>query len=142
MSTPESVPSTTNDTRTVLVIDDEPSVRTFVTRVLRQGGYQVVEAESGTSAITMSSQLKDCVDLIIVDLMMPGLKGWEVAAELLQEMPSCRVMYMSGQVGGPEHRVPRDGFFLRKPFSPSILLEAAADLLRLPREPLRPVQGQ
>jgi len=71
--------------KTVLVVDDEPDVRTSVSQVVEMSGYKVVEAENGIECLEKLHHVKP--DLLLLDIMMPGMSGWDVAAKL-RENPS------------------------------------------------------
>ena len=91
------VPATTLGT--VLLAEDEGSVRTFVAAVLRQLGYTVLEAESGEEALALALSYTGTIDLLLTDVVMPGKNGPEVAMQLARERPSVRVVLMSGYAG-------------------------------------------
>ncbi len=84
---------------TVLLAEDEGAVRTFVAAVLRQLGYRVLEAESGEAALELSRHHEGAIDLLLSDVVMPGINGTEVAVELERERPGMRVVLMSGYAG-------------------------------------------
>lgn len=79
---------------TVLIVDDEESVRKFVDRVLRSAGYQTVVASDGTEAIDVV--LKSAPDILVTDMMMPKMAGDELARRLRQHQPSIKVLYLTG----------------------------------------------
>jgi PAS domain S-box-containing protein len=81
---------------TILVVDDEASIRDFVTRVLDRFGYKVLLARSGEEALEVYRERKDGIDLVILDLGMPGIGGYACLRELLTIDPSARVMIASG----------------------------------------------
>ena len=103
---------------TVLLVEDQADVRQFAARVLRGLGYTVVEAANGTEAIERA--LERPIQLLLTDMVMPGLSGSELAAQLMGHDPDLKIIYMSGYT---EDRVAQDGWaevgvaFLSKPFS-------------------------
>ena len=81
---------------TVLVVDDEPSVRSLVFATLRNEGYRIVQAASGDEALELADGLGDTLDLLLTDATMPGRTGVELARELLGRRPDLPVIVMSG----------------------------------------------
>ena len=121
---------------TVLVVEDEPSVRALAGTVLRHRGYCVVEAGSGDAAIRqVDGGLVP--DLLLCDLVMPGMNGHQVAEALRTRHSRLRVLYMSGYL---DHRAlseaaMRGAQFIQKPFTPDALsrqVRAALDRITLP----------
>jgi two-component system, cell cycle sensor histidine kinase and response regulator CckA len=88
---------------TVLLVDDNPQVRSSVSRLLSDQGYRVIEAASGAGALSLFESHKDQVDLLLVDLAMPGMSGREVARRLRGSRPNLKVLYVTGY-GGPHFR--------------------------------------
>jgi CheY-like chemotaxis protein len=78
-----------------LVVDDEESVRRFVDRVLREGGYQTALAGDGPEAISVAAKLGS-FDVLVTDVMMPGMTGDEPARRLRQAEPQIKVLYLTG----------------------------------------------
>jgi DNA-binding NtrC family response regulator len=105
---------------TILLVDDEESVRSIVTKILRRGGYTVLEADSGAGALVLAKTHPARIDMVITDLHMPGAQGPEVVKQLLAVLPELRVLFISGYA---DHDVvARTGVagganFLHKPFS-------------------------
>jgi PAS domain S-box-containing protein len=120
---------------TILVVEDEDSVRSLTTLVLRQAGYQVLEACDGVSALHTATGHAGVIDLLVTDVVMPGLGGRVVAEKLLQERPELRVLYLSGYT---DDAVVREGVlhdrvnFLQKPFSPVALAQKVREVLDAP----------
>jgi CheY-like chemotaxis protein len=110
----------------VLVVDDEPLVLQFMERVLADAGYRVQSAPDGLRALELVGQCSAPPDLLITDLRMPGLNGYELARRITTMHPSVRVLLVSA--ADPEH--PEPGWpFVRKPFSPEALLRAVEQLV-------------
>ena len=80
----------------VLVVEDEDGIREVARRVLDRGGYRVLTAADGPEAIGLVREYDGPIDLLITDVIMPGMMGHEVAAEIGALRPSTRIMYMSG----------------------------------------------
>jgi two-component system cell cycle sensor histidine kinase/response regulator CckA len=79
---------------TVLVVDDEGAIRRFVDRVLREAGYHVIVADRGAAAQALARGM-DHIDLLLTDLMMPGMSGDELARRLRAKTPDLPVLYLT-----------------------------------------------
>jgi two-component system, cell cycle sensor histidine kinase and response regulator CckA len=110
----------------ILVVDDEESVRKLVAFTLQSDGYLVLIAGSGTEAVELCRRHDGHIDLLISDLLMPGMNGVELAQVLTKERPQTRVLLISGS---PEMEVPPTFQFLKKPFTIAALREAVAGVL-------------
>jgi DNA-binding NtrC family response regulator len=116
-------------TRTVLLADDEPSVRVVVEKILRAAGYQVIASESGAQATDMAGKHHGGIDVLISDIIMPGVNGVELAKSVQKSRPDTKVLLISGYF--PDGIEFLDGWkFLRKPFSPSVLTATLENLLQ------------
>lgn len=104
----------------VLLVDDEPSVRDFVGRCLREHGYSVLEAANGSAALA-ALRSGEPIDLLLTDVMMPGVDGLELAARFKTERADTPIVLMSGYVSLD---LPKDAPFLQKPFTPRALLRS------------------
>jgi len=130
-----SVPSpepARNGTETVLLVEDEPSVRRIAGAALRRAGYRVIEAPNAADARIEAQAASGAIDLLLTDVEMPGGNGRALAEHLLRELPSLRVLFVSGHTDDADllREVERARMpFLAKPFGP-------ADLLRKVREVL------
>jgi two-component system OmpR family response regulator len=82
---------------TVLVVDDEPAIRTLLDFALRQGGLTVRLAGSGREAVTVYREASTEIDLVLLDIRMPGLDGPQTLAALRQVDPQTRFCFLSGQ---------------------------------------------
>jgi CheY-like chemotaxis protein len=106
--------------KTILVVDDNPSIRAFVSHLLRQGGHHVLVAGSGESALQLAAQHQGEIHLLLSDFEMPQMSGIQLATELSIARPAIKVLMMSGFDGGT--LVLNDGWhFLPKPFVASQL---------------------
>jgi PAS domain S-box-containing protein len=128
-----SAPSTDRPrgSATVLVAEDDEGLRRLMTQVLARNGYHVVAAETGERALEAAHDLDGAIDLLVSDVVMPGLSGPEVAASLQSENPDLRVLLTSGTADASvlARLVPGTGGFLAKPFRPSGLIDAVHGLL-------------
>lgn len=110
--------------RSILVVDDEESVRRVAARTLRRAGYRVAEAANADEALALVSRDPSVADLLLTDVMMPGLNGIELANCIVAARPDVRILFWSGAMSlsnGTAARVPRGAAFLQKPFSPEAL---------------------
>ncbi len=107
-------------TGTVLVVEDEESVRSLACRVLRGKGYRVIEAASADVALALLGADPGPVDLLLTDVVMPGISGPVLAQRLIRQYPRLRVLYMSGYAEEAIERrgtLPAGGELLEKPFT-------------------------
>lgn len=114
-----------------LVVDDDPPVRTIETRILKGGGYDVMEASGAPEAFEMLDS-GVVPDLLIADLYMPELSGEDMVRHIHATRPQQKVLYVTGYIDRllDERPLLRDGeAFLDKPFTANGLLEAASLLL-------------
>jgi PAS domain S-box-containing protein len=105
---------------TILLIEDEPALRRLARRVLEAKGYTVLEAQDGAAALQLCEQHKGAIDLLLTDVVMPGLSAREVVAALCARRPGLKVLYMSGYTSDATLRERVSGAtsaFLPKPFS-------------------------
>jgi two-component system cell cycle sensor histidine kinase/response regulator CckA len=111
-------------TETILVVEDDADVRVLASRILEALGYAVIPAASGEDAIAAAKARRDGIDLLLTDVVMPGLNGRQVANQIAPIHPRCRVLYTSGYTDEAiVHRgVLEDGIaFLAKPYTPVAL---------------------
>ena len=119
---------------TILLVDDEESVRAVVTKILTRHGHTVLEAEHGADALRMAAGHEGKIDLLISDMYMPGLRGPEIVEKLRPSRPGISVLFMSGYA---DEDVARSGVapgtrFLKKPFTVEELSEAVRQALAEP----------
>ena len=119
----------------ILVVEDEPAVRSLAVKILGAQGYRVLGASSGAAALELWRLQPGAFDLLLTDLMMPGgVSGAQLAAQLKTEQPGLRVIYMSGYRGDTAGGMANVNF-LQKPFDPAHLARAVrACLDNHPRE--------
>jgi PAS domain S-box-containing protein len=123
---PPDIQAVPGGRETILVVEDERSLRALVTNVLVQGGYTVLEASSGITALDVWSRHRNEIQLLLTDVVMPdGMSGLDLAKKLVRDRPDLRVIYTSGysaEIAAREIQL-RDGFnFLSKPYRPPDLL--------------------
>ncbi len=117
---------------TILVVEDEPSVRSVLSRVLREQGYQVLEASHGRDALGIAADPAARIDLIIADVVMPELGGRELALQLGARRPDVPILFTSGYTGHDvveRGMIERDWPFLPKPVAPDALARKVRELL-------------
>ncbi|MEO8294575.1 MAG: response regulator [Gemmatimonadota bacterium] len=111
-------------TETILLVEDEVAVRRLASRVLRQQGYVVLEATNGREALRLVEQHKPRLDLLVTDVVMPGMSGPELATRLTGQHPMLKVLYISGYADEAlgQRGILNEGVdFLQKPFTPQDL---------------------
>jgi CheY-like chemotaxis protein len=116
---PPPVLSRSTQAETILVVEDEEALLTVAARTLREAGYKVMTATSGEDALLIATQYVGEIDLLLTDVIMPGLNGRMLAEELKLARPSLQVLYISGYAGsvlGQRGVLDRGMHFLAKPF--------------------------
>jgi DNA-binding response OmpR family regulator len=122
---------------TVLVVDDVRLARRIAVRILSEEGYRVLEADGADEALEALSEARGRVDLVLLDVVMPGSDGVELTKSIRAEWPEQRLLYMSGH---PAEILARHGLedlnvpFLAKPYTRSELLAKVTSALRHPGE--------
>jgi two-component system cell cycle sensor histidine kinase/response regulator CckA len=119
--------------RLVLVVDDEQGLRDLVCRTLRDEGYRTLEATHGGEALELVEAGPETIDLVVTDVVMPGMDGRELGRRLAQSRPTLPILYMSAyevndifRRGSPRRSAP----FLQKPFLRDGLINSVEQLLR------------
>jgi two-component system cell cycle sensor histidine kinase/response regulator CckA len=123
-------------TEIILLVEDEPAVRSFARRTLEEQGYTVLEAAGGAEALAIAASHAGPIALLLTDVVMPGLQGHQLAEQLTTARPELRVLYISGFTENSviHHGVPDHGVaFLAKPFGADAL--AGAVRAALDRQP-------
>lgn len=124
---------------TILLVDDEPGVRKLCSAVLLSNGYSVLEAVDGAAALALYEKNSSDIDLVLTDVVMPNMNGFELGERLAAKTPPPKILYMSGYrdspIGGPEAEPERT--FLHKPFTPDALLLKIRESLDIQTEEAR-----
>jgi two-component system cell cycle sensor histidine kinase/response regulator CckA len=122
---------------TILLVEDEASVRSVVSRALRSRGYHVMEARNGEDALNVAEKHNAPIHLVITDMVMPEMDGAELYHNLRRWYPRMRILLISGYTKGA---IPPEAFkdgahaaFLPKPFTLDQLAAEVRRLLSLPR---------
>jgi two-component system cell cycle sensor histidine kinase/response regulator CckA len=117
---------------TVLVVDDEPAVRNVAGRSLKRAGHEVLAAASGEEALELARERGNRIDLVLLDLVMPGLSGPETLVQLEVLVPGIKVVATSGYAEGQaaaRFGSGRHVHFLQKPYRPDELLAVVREAL-------------
>jgi signal transduction histidine kinase len=129
---------------TVLLVEDEETVRRIAERVLTRGGYDVLTAAEGAEAMALSRQHSGTIQVLVTDLVMPRMNGSDLARRLMAERPGIRVLFISGydrdaaRTAGP---LEPGTDFIQKPFTPELLLERVGRLLETSVYPVGGAEG-
>lgn len=118
--------------KNIIIADDETRIRKLVGDFLRQAGYNVIEAQDGDEAYELFIKHKDSLSLIILDIMMPGLNGWEVTKKI-RETSNLPVIILTARSEEFDELMGYESGaddYVTKPFSPSILVKRVEALLR------------
>jgi CheY-like chemotaxis protein len=117
---------------TILLVDDEDSLREVAGTILRNRGYTVLEAKDGSACLKIAQEYPGPIHLLVTDMFMPGMNGREVADHLATLRERTKVLYMSGHSNGAilTHCGLYPGVvFVHKPFSPETLLRKVSETL-------------
>jgi CheY-like chemotaxis protein len=123
---------TVRGSENVLVVEDEPEVRSLVERVLKSHGYRVLVADRPSRALEIATKPEIRVDLMVTDVVMPGMNGCELARRIEKYRPDLPVLYLSGYT---DEAIARQGILnpgivlLEKPFRPTDLAERVREAL-------------
>jgi len=120
---------------TILLVEDEESVRQLVRETLESRGYRVLEAANGPAALTLADSVLDTIHLVITDVVMPGLSGHQLVQQLLNARPTTKVLYLSGHAEDAVATPSEAGFpkaFLQKPFTLQNLSRKVREVLGPP----------
>lgn len=120
---------------TILIVEDEVSLRTLIARMLRAEGFAAIEAKDGQDALRLYDEYDGTIQLVLLDMVMPVMDGGRLAAELLRRDPQQRLLCMSAyapaELSDLGLRSP-DAPFLRKPFMPDQLYRHVRQALASP----------
>jgi PAS domain S-box-containing protein len=127
--------SSPQEAETILLAEDEPSLRRLIARVLRTQGYTVLEAADGNEALSLAQANGAKIQLLVTDVIMPGLSSKMLAEWLKQVNPGVKVLFISGYINNNAVRdaMSKPGaFFLQKPFNPTDLSKKVREAIEAP----------
>ncbi|HLK20309.1 MAG TPA: response regulator [Bryobacteraceae bacterium] len=113
-------------TESILLVEDEDGVRHVVETMLKRHGYQVLSSSSPSDALTLAERMDGAIDLLITDVVMPGMSGRKMAEAMLRDRPKMRVLYVSGY----GESIDSGEAFLQKPFTTDELALKIREVLR------------
>jgi CheY-like chemotaxis protein len=125
-------PESLDGTETILVVEDEESIRRFAVRALSRRGYQILQAGDGEEALALLKDYSGPLHMLLTDVVMPKMDGRQLAQALLQRFPAMRVLYTSGYT---DDAIVRHGIlqaevsFMSKPYVPLTLLRRVREVL-------------
>jgi DNA-binding NtrC family response regulator len=114
---------------TILVVEDDPAILELVRLILVDGGFEVVTANSAEKALHEEAAFPRAIQVLLSDVMMPGMTGPDLAELLKKRRPEIRVMLMSGYADGAMLVLNHGWHFIEKPFLPTALLARVNDIL-------------
>jgi two-component system cell cycle sensor histidine kinase/response regulator CckA len=121
---------------TILLVEDEESLRTLTRSQLEDSGYTVLEASCGSEAIRIARLHRGPIHLLLTDVVMPGMNGRAVAESLTASRPETRVVYMSGYTGFSDYGLMNlDAVIIQKPFARRVLLQRLREVIALEEKP-------
>ena len=121
------------DHQTILLVEDEPAIRALIRRMLEGAGYELLEARNGDEALTMADRHNGAIDLLLTDVVMPRMNGFELGRRMDRARPETTMLYVSGY--SRDSSEVRDGLrtsgqaFLLKPFTQDALLGKIREVL-------------
>ncbi|MGB2664954.1 MAG: ATP-binding protein [Candidatus Acidiferrum sp.] len=118
------------EAQTILVVEDDASVRELAGRFLETAGYRVLAAKDGVEALQFATERGSEIGALLTDIVMPRMRGTELSARLSTLIPDLKVIFMSGYLEQMEGHKPADSFFLEKPFNREALLRTVNEAFR------------
>lgn len=118
---------------TILLVEDEPSVRNLIARGLRQHGYVVLEAANGPEALQQAALSAGAIHLLLTDVVMPEMSGKTLAARLTSSFPGVKTLYISGYTNNalqPPGEPDSEVAFLQKPFTTDVLIRKVREVMQ------------
>jgi CheY-like chemotaxis protein len=117
---------------TILLVEDEPLLNTIVREALEEHGYEVLDATTPADALAISASVKQRIDLLLTDVIMPGMSGDDLARLVVQQRPSTKVIFMSGYTNhalANDATIPSDARYLEKPIATTLLIRTIREVL-------------
>ena len=127
----EHVPAVSPASSTILFVEDDQTIRLLGARTLSQHGYQVLTARHAEEAIALAGQHTGAIDLLLTDIVMPGLNGRALADHLRRERPALKVLFTSGysEEAAMHGLSTDDAAFVEKPYTPESLAREVGKVL-------------
>ncbi|HEV8540922.1 MAG TPA: response regulator [Verrucomicrobiae bacterium] len=114
----------------ILIVDDEIGIREFLSAYLQSKDFNILTAASAEDALHVWAEWENRIDLLVTDIVMPGMNGKALAEKLLEQKPSLHVIFMSGYLPEEIAEETLDGVFFKKPFHPHEFLGKIREVLR------------
>jgi CheY-like chemotaxis protein len=130
-----ALPAAGSASGTILLVEDRDALRSIMRELLESYGYSVLEADRADSALDTAANHEGAIDLLLTDVIMPGMRGPELAAWLRERRPEMRVLFMSGYTDealAAQGAVERGVLFIQKPFTTADLLGKVTGALQQP----------
>ena len=127
-------PGATGVAEIVLVAEDDADVRSLTVDVLREAGYTILEASDGVGALALAARHRGPIHLLLSDIVMPGMNGWQLARRLISHRPETRTLFVTGYAALNERDRWSGGPVLLKPFTPDVLLRRVREVLDAPAD--------
>ncbi len=118
-------------TEVILAVDDEPQILAVAAQILRMEGYTVLEADNAQAALAIASAHLGPIHLLLTDVILPQMRGNELAAAFLRSRPGTAVLYITGNVSDSLLSSSSGSTFLEKPFTPSQLIAKVREVMRI-----------
>ncbi len=129
---PASSPAPSGPRKTILLVEDEAAVRSLARLSLQLNGYQVLDVSGGDAALELADRYAEPIDLVVTDVLMPGMTGRQLVGRLLHRRPDLKVLYISGYTNrilqGDGNLDPGVSLLL-KPFTPTTLARKVREIL-------------
>lgn len=129
---PEDTAEYQGGTETILVCEDDDTVRALTVNILRNSGYNVLQAEQANAALDIARNTREPISLLVTDLVMPGMNGQKLSVAIGQIIPEIKTLYLSGYAADTISDygiIDRDTEFLHKPFTRKDLLQQIRRIL-------------
>ena len=125
-------PASTHRSETVLIAEDEEAVRELASVFLKSAGYKVLTAKDGAEALAIAERSREPIHVLVTDIVMPNMRGPELAKRLMPLHADLKVVYMSGYLEYEKSsgEFLEGGFFLQKPFSRDTLVSKVGEALK------------
>ena len=120
----------------VLLVEDDDQVRSFIRMLLTNNGYTVLEASTGAEGLELAERNSAHIDLLLSDMLLPELSGYDLAQKVRELRPSIKILFMTGYVEGEivQRSISEFGAsFLDKPFQPGTLLSRVQEAIEAAR---------